>query len=126
VVVDTTPQKAKVQSNSVFAAVSNPNRRRILDLLKAGERPAGELVAAFPKLPQPAVSRQLRILREAGLVTVSQRAQQRIYSLEPTKLREVDAWVSLYREFWSGRLDSLEAHLDGVDNSRARRRLERK
>ncbi|MDG6998723.1 MAG: winged helix-turn-helix transcriptional regulator [Nitrososphaerota archaeon] len=96
----------------VFAAVSNSERRRILDLLRVSERSAGELVAAFPKLPQPAISRHLRILREAGLVSVSPRARQRIYTLQPTKLREVDAWVSLYREFWSGRLDSLTAHLN--------------
>jgi DNA-binding transcriptional ArsR family regulator len=115
VVVETLPQGAKFQSNAVFAAVANPDRRRILDLLKTRDRPAGELVAAFPALPQPAVSRQLRILREAGLVKVSRQAQQRIYSLRPTKLREVDAWVSLYREFWSGRLDSLTAHLDGKE-----------
>lgn len=104
-------QESETQSNAVFAAVSNPSRRRILDLLKAGERPAGELVAAFPALPQPAVSRHLRVLREAGLVSVSPRAQQRVYSLRPARLREVDAWVSLYREFWSSRLDSLEEHL---------------
>ncbi|MGA2665188.1 MAG: metalloregulator ArsR/SmtB family transcription factor [Nitrososphaerales archaeon] len=98
--------------DAVLSAVSNAERRRILDLLKAGERPAGELAAAFPGLPQPAVSRHLKVLREAGLVTVSPRAQRRIYALQPTGLREVDAWISLYREFWSGRLDSLEAHLD--------------
>jgi len=109
-------QEAEVQSNAVFAAVSNPSRRRILDLLKAGERPAGELVAAFPALPQPAISRHLRILREAGLVSVSPRAQQRIYSLQPMKLRELDAWISLYREFWSGRLDTLATHLDRAND----------
>jgi DNA-binding transcriptional ArsR family regulator len=105
-----------LESNDVFAAVSNPTRRRILDLLKASERPAGDLVAAFPSLPQPAVSRHLRILREAGLVSVSPRAQQRVYSLRPAKLRELDAWVSLYREFWTGRLDALEEHLDRSDH----------
>jgi DNA-binding transcriptional ArsR family regulator len=98
--------------NAVFAAVSNPERRQILDMLKSGEKPAGELVAAFPGLPQPAISRHLRVLREAGLVSVSHRAQQRIYSLEPGRLRELDSWVSLYRVFWSGRLDALEEHLD--------------
>jgi DNA-binding transcriptional ArsR family regulator len=103
----------------VFAAVSNPGRRRILDILKDGERPAGELAAALPSLPQPAISRHLRVLREAGLVSVSPRAQQRVYSLQPAKLREVDAWVSLYREFWSNRLDSLEDYLGG--NSERRR-----
>jgi DNA-binding transcriptional ArsR family regulator len=106
------------EDNDVFAAVSNPSRRRILDLLKARERPAGELVAAFPGLAQPAISRHLRILREAGLVTVSPRAQQRIYSLQPTKLREVDDWLSLYRRFWADRLDSLEEHLDRTEREK--------
>ena len=105
-------QRSETQSNVVFAAVSNPTRRRILELLRKGERPAGELVAAFPTLPQPAVSRHLRILREAGLVAVTPQAQQRVYALQPTRLREVDAWVSVYREFWSGRLSSLADHLD--------------
>lgn len=105
-------QERKNRSNAVFAALSNPTRREILDLLKEGERQAGELVAAFPSLPQPAISRHLRVLREAGLVTVSSEAQKRLYSLQPKKLREVDNWVSLYREFWSGRLESLKSHLD--------------
>jgi DNA-binding transcriptional ArsR family regulator len=101
-----------LERDQVFQAVSNQTRRRILDMLKARERPAGELAAAFPSLPQPAVSRHLRVLRDAGLVRVSPRAQQRIYSLQPNKLREVDDWVSMYRKFWSGQLDELEAHLD--------------
>ena len=99
------------RSNVVFSAVSNPDRRRILDLLRGGGRPAGELVAAFPGVPQPAISRQLRVLRQAGLVEVSPRAQQRVYSLKADRLREVDAWVSYYRGFWAGRLDSLSSHL---------------
>jgi len=107
-----------LQIDAVLSAVSNPERRRILDMLKAGDRPAGELAAAFPALPQPAVSRHLKVLREAGLVTVSPRAQRRIYALQPTGLREVDAWISLYRQFWSGRLDSLEAHLDRAGGDR--------
>jgi|SRR5271154_3628840 len=101
-----------MSSNLVFMAVSNPTRRRILDLLKGRDRPAGELVAAFPALPQPAISRHLRVLREAGLVEVSPRAQQRIYSLQPARLRELDAWVSVYRGFWTDRLGSLSTHLD--------------
>jgi len=112
------PPEAKIRGNAIFAAVSNPERRRILDLLRTGERPAGELVAAFPGLPQPAVSRHLRILREAGLVNVAPQAQRRIYRLHPARLREVDAWVSLYREFWSSRLDLLNAHLDGKTKER--------
>ena len=107
----------KPRNNAVFAAVSNRTRRDILDLLKSEDRHAGQLVAAFPKLPQPAISRHLKILREAGLVAVSRQAQKRVYSLQPKKLREVDNWVSLYREFWSGRLESLKAHLDSKRDS---------
>lgn len=106
------PKESRARGNAVFAALANPERRKILDLLRGGERPAGELVDAFPSLPQPAVSRHLRVLREAGLVKVSPRAQQRIYHIQPTRLREVDAWVSRYRQFWSGRLEQLAAHLD--------------
>lgn len=102
----------KNRNNAVFAAVSNRTRRDILDLLKTGDHHAGQLVAAFPKLPQPAISRHLKILREAGLVTVSRQAQKRLYSLQPRRLREVDNWVSFYREFWSGHLNSLKSHLD--------------
>ncbi len=107
-------KRSNERGNLVFAALANPDRRKMLDLLRDGARPAGDLVAAFPDLPQPAVSRHLRTLREAGLVTASPRAQQRFYSIEPTKLREVDAWVSRYREFWSGKLDSLSSHLKGA------------
>ena len=96
----------------MFAALANPERRKILDLLRSGGRPAGELVAALPGLPQPAVSRHLRVLREAGLVKVSPDAQRRIYSIQPAKLREVDLWVSRYRQFWSGHLEQLASHLD--------------
>ncbi|MDA4134511.1 MAG: metalloregulator ArsR/SmtB family transcription factor [Thaumarchaeota archaeon] len=102
-------------------AVSNPTRRQILDMLRGRDLPAGELVAAFPSLPQPDISRHLKVLREAGLVRMSPRAQQRIYSLRPSKLRELDEWVSLYREFWAGRLDTLEAHLDQTYDGRVKR-----
>jgi DNA-binding transcriptional ArsR family regulator len=102
----------KPRSNAVFAALANPERRRILDLLRGEGRPAGELVDAFPNLPQPAVSRHLRILREAGLVKAFPRAQQRVYYIQPTALREVDSWISHYRQFWSGRLEKLADQLD--------------
>lgn len=75
-------REPKTQANAVFATSANPERRRVLDLLRARDRPAGELVAAFPRLPQPAVSRHLRVLREAGLVRVSPKAQQRVYSVQ--------------------------------------------
>jgi DNA-binding transcriptional ArsR family regulator len=96
----------------VFSAIAEPTRREMIALLAQGERSAGELVEAFPRLTQPAVSRHLRVLREARLVEVHPRAQQRIYSLRPERLRELDRWISIFRPFWSDRLDSLENHLD--------------
>ncbi len=118
--------KAGARGNLVFAAVSNPERRKILDHLRGGERSAGEIVSFFPDLPQPAISRHLRILREAGLVAAIPRAQQRIYLLNPAKLREVDAWISTYREFWSGRLDALSEHLGASEDVKGRRREEKR
>src|SRR5438445_5085383 len=96
----------------VFSAIAEPTRREMLAILARGERSAGELGDAFPHLTQPAVSRHLRVLREARLVEARARAQQRIYTLRPERLRELDQWISLYRPFWSERLDSLERHLD--------------
>ncbi len=96
----------------VFAAVAEPTRRAVLDLLARRERSAGELVAAFPTLTQPAVSRHLRILREARLVDVRPDGTRRVYSVRPAALAELDRWLATYRRFWGARLDDLEAHLD--------------
>lgn len=101
-----------MEQNVVFRAISSPTRRRILDILRSGERTAGYLAGEFPVLPQPAISRHLRVLLKAGLVGVSKRAQQRIYSLHANRLKELDAWISLYREFWVDRLDALERTLN--------------
>jgi DNA-binding transcriptional ArsR family regulator len=98
----------------VFAAISDPTRRRVLELLNGRERSAGELVDAFPHLTQPAVSRHLRVLREAGLVVVRQDEQRRMYSLRGQGFSELDRWLAHYRSFWSQKLDDLEAHLDRV------------
>lgn len=95
-----------------FGAVAEPLRRRILDQLLQGERPVGALVEALD-VSQPMVSRHLRILRDAGLVSVDARAQQRWYRLETDAFRDVDAWLTPYREFWARRLDSLESYLNG-------------
>lgn len=95
----------------VFTALADPTRRAMLDLLTAGARPAGDLVAAFPALTQPAVSRHLKVLREVGLVEVRARAQQRIYTLRAGPLSEVDAWLGRYREYWARHLDAIEEHL---------------
>ena len=81
----------------VFEAVAEPNRRALLDLLAEGDQAAGDLVASLPGLTQPAVSRHLRILREAGLVEVRPDGQRRIYTLRPGALLEIDNWISRYR-----------------------------
>lgn len=80
-------------------------------MLADGERSAGELVEAFPELSQPAVSRHLRILRDAGLVSVRIDGQHRMYQISPGPLSEVDEWLARYRRFWSGALDALVAHV---------------
>ncbi|HEX3701494.1 MAG TPA: metalloregulator ArsR/SmtB family transcription factor [Phenylobacterium sp.] len=96
---------------SPFEAVAEPNRRRILDLLRGGERPAGELVEAL-SISQPGVSKHLRQLREAGLVSVRAEGQRRLYRVEAAGLAELEAWLAPYRQFWAGRLAGLERHLE--------------
>jgi DNA-binding transcriptional ArsR family regulator len=95
----------------LFAALAEPNRRRILDLLLDEPRPVGELVAALD-VSQPAVSKHLRVLREAGLVEVRADAQRRIYCVRPDPLREVDTWLEPYRRRWADAFAALEAHLE--------------
>jgi len=96
---------------TAYGALAEPNRRQILDLLRGGERSVGELVERL-ELSQPGVSKHLKVLREAGLVAVRAAGKHRLYALEPEPLAEVDAWLAPYREFWSGRLDALERHLE--------------
>jgi DNA-binding transcriptional ArsR family regulator len=97
-------------SVDAIEVLAEPSRRRILDLLRDGERPVGELVARMP-LTQPAVSKHLRVLKDAGLVDVRAQAQRRIYRIRPEPLAELDAWLAPYRVLWSQRLDDLERHL---------------
>jgi DNA-binding transcriptional ArsR family regulator len=97
--------------SSTFEVLAEPTRRRILDLLRERERPVGELVHALP-LPQPSVSKHLRVLRDAGLVVARADAQRRVYRLRPEPLRELDDWLAPYRRTWADRLVALERHLD--------------
>jgi DNA-binding transcriptional ArsR family regulator len=94
-----------------FEAIAEPSRRQILDLLRAGERPAGELVEAMG-LSQPGVSKHLKVLREAGLVSVRPDGQRRLYRLEAGELAALDAWLKPFRSFWAERLDALGDHLE--------------
>ena len=96
---------------SAYSALAEPHRRQILDLLREGERPAGELVERLT-LSQPGVSKHLKVLREAGLVTARADGKRRLYALRAEPLAEVDAWLAHYRAFWPQRLDDLERHLE--------------
>ena len=95
---------------TAYSAVAEPSRRRILDLLRGGERSVNDLVARL-ELSQPGVSKHLKVLREAGLVEVRPRGRQRWYGLQAQPLAEVDEWLEPYRLHWTGRLDALERHL---------------
>ncbi|MEU8378231.1 metalloregulator ArsR/SmtB family transcription factor [Streptosporangium sp. NPDC048865] len=96
---------------TTFEVLAEPRRREILDLLRTGERPVGDLVERLA-LTQPTVSKHLRILREAGLVEVRHDAQRRWYRLRPEPLAEMAAWLEPYRSMWETGLDALERHLD--------------
>ncbi len=104
-----------MNSMTPYAAVAEPSRREILDLLRGGERTAGDLVAQL-ELSQPGVSKHLKVLREAGLVAVRPDGKRRWYGLRAEPLAEVAGWLEPYRRHWSDRLDALERHLE--DNPR--------
>lgn len=105
----------------VFTAIADPTRRAVLDILAGGRRSAGDLAARFPRLTQPAVSRHLKVLREAGLVKVEVAAQQRIYELDPEGLMELYTWVAKYQRMWPDALDALERYLDAGMTKRRKR-----
>ncbi len=109
-------------TKDVFFAIGDPTRRAVLDLLVGGARQAGRIAAEFPQLTQPAVSRHLKVLRDARLVDVTVRAQQRIYSLRPQGLAELYEWVAKYQAMWPETLDALERYLDARTFARRPRR----
>lgn len=99
---------------SAFAIIAEPNRRAILTLLASSERSVGELEQRL-RMPQPSVSKHLRVLRDAGLVESRVDAQRRVYRLRPESLAEVDSWLAPFRRFWSAHVDKLERHLDRIE-----------
>jgi len=101
---------------SAFAIIAEPNRRAILRLLASSQQSVGELERRL-RMPQPTVSKHLRVLREAGFVESTVDAQRRLYRLKPEPLQQVDAWLDPFRRFWSAHLDALENHLDRLDQS---------
>lgn len=96
---------------TAFQALGDPNRLAIVELLRDGERPVGDLVGEL-RLSQPAVSKHLRVLKDAGLVEARAEAQRRLYRIRPEPLAELDDWLAPYRRLWEQRLDALEDHLD--------------
>lgn len=102
---------------SVFEVIAEPNRRAILSLLVSSQQSVGEIERQL-RMPQPTVSKHLRVLREAGFVESTVDAQRRLYRLKPEPLQELDAWLAQFRRFWSAHLDALERHLDRTDYDR--------
>ena len=101
--------------NTTFDLLAEPTRRRIIEELGKGERPVSSLVAAL-KMSQPAVSKQLRVLRESGLAVVRRDGQKRIYRLDAAPLKELDQWLEPFRAYWKPHLAALEKTLDAMED----------
>jgi DNA-binding transcriptional ArsR family regulator len=96
---------------ATFQALADPTRRAVLDLLRRGSQPAGEIAGAFP-ISRPAISKHLRLLRRAHLVREHREGRNRVYHLNPEPLRAVDSWLNEYRTFWSANLASLKSFVE--------------
>jgi DNA-binding transcriptional ArsR family regulator len=103
--------RAAEQERSVFRAIADPTRRAILDRLRRGPMPVNELAAAFSQ-SRPAISKHLRVLREALLVSEERAGRERLYRLEPAQLREIADWILPYRAFWQRSLGNLKDYLE--------------
>src|SRR2546429_8737741 len=117
---------AYIQSlESVFEIIAEPNRRAILSLLVSSHQSVGEIERQL-RMPQPTVSKHLRVLRDAGFVQSTLAAQRRLYRLKPEPLQEVDAWLAQFRRFWSAHVDALERHLYRMDQKKPTKRETRR
>jgi DNA-binding transcriptional ArsR family regulator len=110
---------------SVFEIIAEPNRRAILSLLVSSQQSVGE-IERYLHMPQPTVSKHLRVLRDAGFVESTVDAQRRLYRLKSEPFREVDEWLAPFRRFWSDHVDALERHLDRMDEPTPTKRKTRK
>jgi DNA-binding transcriptional ArsR family regulator len=110
---------------SVFDIIAEPSRRAILSLLVSSEQSVGEIERQLG-MPQPAVSKHLRVLRDAGFVESTVDAQRRLYRLKPEPLQELDAWLAPFRRFWSAHVDALERHLDRMEQSTPAKKTSRR
>ena len=110
---------------SAFEIIAEPNRRAILSLLVSSQQSVGEIERQL-RMPQPTVSKHLRVLREAGFVESTVDAQRRLYRLKPEPFEEVEAWLAQFRRFWSAHVDALERHLDRMDRSTRTRKTKKR
>lgn len=110
---------------ATLTALAEPNRLHIVELLRDGPRPVGEIVDEL-QLRQPQVSKHLRVLSSAGLVEVHPAAQQRIYKLRPQPLQEIDIWLEPYRRFWNESFDRLADYLEGLQKEEEKKKNEQK
>ena len=110
---------------TVFAILAEPNRRAILSLLLSSQQSVGEIERRL-RMPQPTVSKHLRVLRDAGFVESTIDAQRRLYRLKPEPLQELDEWLAPFRRFWSRQVDALERHLDRMDQPTATKKKTRR
>lgn len=108
-----------------FAALAEPNRFRIVELLRTGPRPVNDIAERL-EMNQPQVSKHLRVLKEAGLVDVEPRAQQRVYQLQARPLRELHAWVERYRRIWDERFDAMDEVIAGLERDERSRGRKKK
>ena len=106
--VTDSPSKA---AEAAFQALADPTRRAVLDLLRRGSQPAGQIAGAFP-VSRPAISKHLRLLRRAHLVREHREGRHRVYQLNPEPLRAVDSWIEQYRVFWTASLNNLKAFVE--------------
>ena len=109
----------------MFEVIAEPNRRAILSLLVSSQQSVGEIQRQL-RMSQPAVSKHLRVLRDAGFVDSTVDAQRRLYRLKPEPLQEIDAWLAPFRRFWSAHVDALERHLDRMDQATPTKRNTRR
>ncbi len=110
---------------SAFEIIAEPNRRAILSLLVSSQQSVSEIESQL-RIPQPTVSKHLRILRDAGFVESTVDAQRRLYQLRPERFREMEDWLAQFRRFWSAHVDALERHLDRMEIDGMKKRNKRK
>jgi DNA-binding transcriptional ArsR family regulator len=110
---------------SAFEIIAEPNRRAIISLLVSSQQSVGQIERRL-RMPQPTVSKHLRVLREAGFVESTVDAQRRLYRLRPEPLQELDDWLAPFRRFWSDHVDALERHLDRIDQPTATKKKTRR